>query len=256
MPRRSIQKSRLVAVFILVTLLQLVSAFAENRILPKKGMDNSITIELTNADAIEGFQFSIQGRGGIAWISYEGSERTTVAGLAIYQHLVNDSTLNVVILAPVRSPLPCGQGSIGRVGFMLRKDAGSDTVGVFLSKVVICDAEARYLDVSAEQLAWHLRESQEPMSPAFTLEQNYPNPFNPSTTISYKLDRPENVTLVVYDIAGRLISTLISQYQNEGRHTVQWNAADDRGSKLASGMYFARLEVGSQVAIKKMLLAK
>ena len=246
----------MVIVLALATVLQLQSIFAENRMQLKKGSDNSITIELTNANAIEGVQFSIQGRGGIAWGSYEGSERTTAAGLAIYQYLANDSTLNVVILAPVRLPLPSGQGIIGRVGFALRQGLGTDTVSVFLSRLVICDAEAKYLDVSAAILTWNRQESNEARLATFTLEQNYPNPFNPSTTIAYKLSKPAEVRLVIYDITGRKVRTLVSQQQPKGQYSVKWNAVDDEGAVLSSGMYIARLKVSDEVATKKLLLMK
>lgn len=252
----SIQRRRIVTVLTLATVLQLHGTFAENRMQLKKGPDNSITIELTNTDPIAGFQFSIQGRGGIVWGSYEGSDRAKASGLAIYQYLKDDSTLNVVLLAPFRSALPSGQGAIGKIAFKLYSETIADTVSAFLSGLVICDANAQYLDVSAERLVWNLRENQESMPASFTLEQNYPNPFNPSTTISYKLDKPANVRLVVYDVAGRLINTLLSEFQNEGRYSVQWNASADRGSTLASGVYFARLQVDGQVAIKKMILTK
>ncbi|TSA24931.1 T9SS C-terminal target domain-containing protein [bacterium] len=251
-----IQRRRIVTGLMLATVLQLHSTMAENRMQLKKSSDNSITIEMTNADPIAGFQFSVQGRGGIVWGTYEGSERAGAAGLAVYQYLKNDSTLNVVILAPFRSALPSGQGAIGTIGFTLRSGAAADTISAFLTGLVICDANANYLDVSAERLVWNRREDQESRPATFTLEQNYPNPFNPSTTISYKLDKPANVRLVVYDVAGRLINTLLSQVQNEGRYSVQWNASDNRGTKLASGMYFARLQVDGQVAIKKMILTK
>ena len=251
-----IQRRRIVTVLMLATVLHLHSTIAENRMQLKKSSDNSITIQMTNADPIAGLQFSVQGRGGIVWGTYEGSERAGAAGLAVYQYLKNDSTLNVVILAPFRSALPSGQGVIGKIGFNLRSGAAADTISAFLTGLVICDANANYLDVSAERLAWNRRGDQESRPATFTFEQNYPNPFNPSTTISYKLGKPANVRLVVYDVAGRLINTLLSQIQNEGRYSVQWNASDNRGAKLASGMYFARLQVDGQVAIKKMILTK
>jgi hypothetical protein len=252
----SAQKNRIVAALALVLILQTHSASAENRMQLKKSSDNSITIEMTNADPIAAFQFSVQGCGGIVWGTYEGSDRAGAAGMAVYQYLKNDSTLNVVILAPFRSALPSGQGAIGRIGFTFYPGTAADTISVLLSGLVICDANATYLNVSAERLVWSPRENQESRTATFTLEQNYPNPFNPSTTISYKLDKPAHVRLMVYDVAGRLTNTLRNQFQHEGRYSVAWTASDDRGARLASGMYFARLQVDGEVEIKNMILAK
>ena len=79
----------------LATMFQLQGTIADNRMQLKKESDRSISVELTNADAIAGFQFSLQGRGGIAWETFEGSDRARAAGMAIYQYLKNDSRRSV-----------------------------------------------------------------------------------------------------------------------------------------------------------------
>lgn len=85
-----------------------------------------------------------------------------------------------------------------------------------------------------------------------TLAQNYPNPFNPSTTITYTLDTASEVSLVVYDITGRKVSTLINGRQAAGAQQVSFDA-----SSLASGIYIYRLETAMGVSLtKKMVLIK
>ncbi|MFV1883667.1 MAG: T9SS type A sorting domain-containing protein [Balneola sp.] len=83
------------------------------------------------------------------------------------------------------------------------------------------------------------------------LDQNYPNPFNPSTTISYSLDNTANVSLEVFDLMGRKVSTLVQGQQTAGEQTINFDA-----SALASGIYIYRLVVGGQVLTKKMVLLK
>lgn len=85
----------------------------------------------------------------------------------------------------------------------------------------------------------------------FELFDNYPNPFNPSTTISYQLPVNSIVTLKVYDVLGREVSTLVEGRENAGSHQVILNA-----STLLSGVYFYRLQAGSFVQTKKLLLLK
>ncbi len=85
----------------------------------------------------------------------------------------------------------------------------------------------------------------------FELRQNYPNPFNPSTVISYQLPAVSNVTLKVYDVLGREVSTLVDARQAEGPHTVTFDAGG-----LANGVYFYELRAGSLSQIRKMLLEK
>lgn len=80
---------------------------------------------------------------------------------------------------------------------------------------------------------------------------NYPNPFNPVTNIIFKLQDSENVILSVYDITGRLVSTLVDEVKEPGQYTVLFD-----GSRLASGIYFYRLQYGSNVRTKRMTLIK
>jgi hypothetical protein len=93
----------------------------------------------------------------------------------------------------------------------------------------------------------------------FALEQNYPNPFNPSTTIKFTVPnagdeyiRPLQTKLIVYDILGREVATLVNQKLQPGNHEVQFD-----GSKLSSGMYFYRISVGNEFnSVRKMMLVK
>jgi len=86
---------------------------------------------------------------------------------------------------------------------------------------------------------------------SFLFNQNYPNPFNPSTTITYALPSDGLVSLRVFDMRGRLISTLVSGYQTPGHYEVQFNAAG-----ISSGAYIYVLESGSFSEIKKMVYLK
>ncbi len=92
---------------------------------------------------------------------------------------------------------------------------------------------------------------------AFTLADNFPNPFNPETTIHYALPQAANVELTVYNVVGQPVRTLVAEHQNAGRYVVEWDATNDSGHSLSSGMYFYRLQAGDEFhAIKKMLLLK
>jgi len=85
----------------------------------------------------------------------------------------------------------------------------------------------------------------------YKLAQNYPNPFNPTTTVEYALPEATHVTLVVYDILGRRIETLIDTDQPAGYHQLIWNAKN-----VPSGMYFYKLQAGDYAETKKMALLK
>jgi len=79
----------------------------------------------------------------------------------------------------------------------------------------------------------------------------FPNPFNPLTTLSFALPEAAKVSLSVYDISGSLVATLANGWRSAGMHEVTFD-----GSKLASGVYFYRLQAGEFVSGGKMVLLK
>lgn len=83
------------------------------------------------------------------------------------------------------------------------------------------------------------------------LYQNYPNPFNPVTKINYDLPKDCKINLVIYDMFGREIKTLVNEYKSAGRYTVEFN-----GSGFASGIYFYRIQAGDFMQVKHMVLVK
>jgi hypothetical protein len=83
------------------------------------------------------------------------------------------------------------------------------------------------------------------------LMQNYPNPFNPSTTIRYGLPVRSHVTLTVFNALGQSVSTLMNGEQEAGYHEIQFKATN-----LSSGVYFYRIEAGSFVQTRKLLLVR
>ena len=85
----------------------------------------------------------------------------------------------------------------------------------------------------------------------YSLSQNYPNPFNPSTVIQYQIPLAGKVTLKIYDILGREVRTLVNEFQQNGSYSITFNALH-----LSSGVYFYRIQAGSFIETKKMLLLK
>ena len=91
----------------------------------------------------------------------------------------------------------------------------------------------------------------------FALADNFPNPFNPATTIQYALPHAADVELTVYNVVGQVVRTLVAEHQSSGRYVVEWDATNDSGHSLSSGMYFYRLQAGGEFhEVKKMLLLK
>ena len=86
---------------------------------------------------------------------------------------------------------------------------------------------------------------------SYALNQNYPNPFNPNTIISYSIPKPKFVSIKIYDVLGREIETLVNEERPGGTYKIQFN-----GSDLSSGIYYYRMQAGSFVETKKLILLK
>ena len=94
--------------------------------------------------------------------------------------------------------------------------------------------------------------NEEELNPySFTLDQNYPNPFNPKTNITYSLESPSNIQLIVYDALGRKIDTLHDGHKDVGKHTTIFEAHN-----LSSGLYYLILQTETKRLTRKLLLVK
>jgi len=99
-----------------------------------------------------------------------------------------------------------------------------------------------------------VRKGHEYVPEEFELDQNHPNPFNNSTSIQYRLSKPGNVTLHIYNVQGQQVTLLVRNRQSAGKHRVLWDGTNESGEKVRSGVYIYELRVGSGRLRKKMLL--
>ena len=90
----------------------------------------------------------------------------------------------------------------------------------------------------------------------FALFNNYPNPFNPVTNITYDIPEVSDVTLEIYNVMGQRVRTLATGSHEPGRYQIMWNATNDYGQGLSSGMYIYRIQAGDFVSVKKLVLMK
>ena len=88
----------------------------------------------------------------------------------------------------------------------------------------------------------------------FKLFENYPNPFNPTTQITFNLDKPQTISLKIFDIRGRLVRTIQSGFMESGTHTFRWDGSDAQGRRAASGVYLYQLKGVSGIQTRRMIL--
>jgi hypothetical protein len=95
-----------------------------------------------------------------------------------------------------------------------------------------------------------------PLPKAYSLSQNYPNPFNPTTTIAYDIPANAYVEIVVFDILGRRVATLVNEQKGAGRYDVSWNGKNGDRLQASTGIYFYRLSANTFVQTRELLFLK
>lgn len=123
----------------------------------------------------------------------------------------------------------------------------TDTV----SNVIVTDSTATRVDIALQPTATSVNGLSPDVPLRFSLSQNYPNPFNPVTNLQFSIAASQLTILKVYDVLGRAVATLVNAEKKPGTYNVQFD-----GSRLASGVYFCRLQSGADVAVQKLILTK
>ena len=90
----------------------------------------------------------------------------------------------------------------------------------------------------------------------FQLYQNYPNPFNSNTLIRYDVKQEIPVNIVIHNMLGQRVKTLVNSFQSAGSKTISWDATNEQNELIPAGLYFYKIKVDQQIQIKKMMLLK
>jgi hypothetical protein len=145
----------------------------------------------------------------------------------------------------VRNVIAGGGGAASSADHLLLHTVGQPVIGLTTAATHTHEQGFWYLP-------WFLVTGTETPGPfAYRLDQNYPNPFNPVTMIRFSLTMPSLVTVRVYDVAGRLVRTVVDERMEAGEHSLPFEA---RG--LASGVYFYRLKAAEFERTKKMVVLR
>ncbi|MCK4371520.1 MAG: T9SS type A sorting domain-containing protein, partial [candidate division Zixibacteria bacterium] len=117
------------------------------------------------------------------------------------------------------------------------------------------DVEVKSLDVGGYD-GFTLVSKLNELPEDFHLSQNYPNPFNPTTRIEYYIPHASRIKITVYNVMGQRVKVLLDKYAEAGYGAVSWDATDDSGKRVASGLYLNRLEAEGVALTRRMLLLK
>ncbi len=139
-----------------------------------------------------------------------------------------------------------------------------NTTPARIEDIIFVDQDCGWMVTSMGEIYWTdnkgnavvRNDKQTALPSGYYLEQNYPNPFNPSTKITFSLPKVSRVLLRIYDLLGREIKTLADKELSAGYHSFTWNADDNYGKKVATGIYIYTLSTENFMQTRKMILIK
>ncbi len=144
-----------------------------------------------------------------------------------------------------------GEGLLATVTFEVLKDGDA---GIGIGSIKARDLENKSQNLDASVTLGSPASLDVPM--VSVLHQNFPNPFNPTTTFKYGVAVEGRVSIEVYDVRGRLVSTLLDEIVHPGSYQVIWDGTDNGGRRASSGVYLARFKAADKTQMQRMTLLK
>jgi hypothetical protein len=210
--------------------------------------------ELKASDNVQGFSFFIYYDKNIIYLTEADANNTISASTGLFNADTSNSVFKLAYVNFDGSILK-GSGSLmnikvvfrnpGTTKLTFRDPEGNNTF------TLNADTSSIIKDGSVTVKEPTSVEENNTLPADFQLEQNFPNPFNPSTTFEFTIAEPSYTTLKIYNMQGEELKVLVASELSAGKHTAILNAKD-----FASGVYYARLQSGSNNAVKKILLMK
>jgi hypothetical protein len=216
--------------------------------LPRVGEEMAIAVDLADFVEVKGYGFTVNYNSENLEFVKLASEASLLGETELAQPRIIAKTEGTVSVAAYGETADKGELDLSLI---FRSTADIEDGRLYFSEGQLRDG-----NYAVNQVA-RLGEVQIQTRPeAFALANNFPNPFNPETTIKYALPDPADVRLEIYNMLGQQVRTLVAEPQNAGRYTVRWDATDESGHSLSTGIYFYRLLAGEFHKVEKMLLLK
>ena len=225
-------------------------------------------------DDVAGFQFDVLSDGAFtltgaaggaaeaAGFSMSTNEAGTVIGFSFTGGTIAAGAGDFITLSGTYDSANAGTSVVIEAKEDCTSDGTPDCNGDTDTRLVFSDSAGDPLEADFHEAAWTLGEStvtlgNEPVKVyAYDLSDNYPNPFNPSTQINYGVEFSGDVSIVVYDMMGREVKTLVSEHATPGIYSVVWDARNNQGLDVSAGIYIYKMISGDFVKVNKMMLVK
>lgn len=170
------------------------------------------------------------------------NDRNAAAGEITFAHANPQGAEGAVNVLNLRFQVIGAEGASGEISLYFTAMSAAKTFTDLLPYLAVQKDFTHQLTVVREALKYEL--------------ESFPNPFNPATQISYALPEAGDVNITIYNVLGQKVRVLVNQKQSGGKYAIQWNSTNDSGQVVPTGMYFLRMQVGTYVAERKLLLMK
>jgi hypothetical protein len=219
--------------------------------LPPAGQTFAVRLAMTGDGSIQALSVALVWDADIVEpVGVEGGELLTAQGGGGLVLSPQPGTVDVGLLG-IRQLGISGEGVLASVTF---RSLGSGFPDIAAGEIRARSATNEKIDLG-DALVQDVPADGAPPS-VTTLHPNVPNPFNPFTTIAFDLAVPGRVTVKIYGIDGRLVTTLVDESYAPGRYSEVWNGRDDSGRTVASGTYVARMVAPDRTETRRMMLLK
>ncbi len=233
---------------------------------------SSLLIDSLNASSADTFQVTISGNDlkGVTEIEFTLTFDPTLLkminaysgeitkGFSLQKSVLNSSSINLCLSS--NKSLPDSNGELIKLFFETKTNLSTTTSLHFDSaKVKDESTYSRYIynlkDGQIKITSGINDLSNEVIPKNYSLYQNFPNPFNPTTTIRFDIPKEGKVSIVIYDVLGRKVTTLLNEFKKPGSYEIDWKATDLTNG-FSSGVYFYQLQTSDFIQSKKMILIK
>tara|TARA_Y100000994_G_C15682405_1_gene438327 strand:- start:608 stop:1360 length:753 start_codon:yes stop_codon:yes gene_type:complete len=223
----------------LSTLLISSSIFAATSVALSKASNETspvLNVQVQSDKDVYGIQFDVIY--DASELSIESSEITSPLNVDVYSKVKKDGLLRVVMFDVNGNKLHSNDRTLSDIVTLPFVALNSKDISTLVEfdNVIVAGFNGEDLEASSDNLTVDMYES---IPTVTTLSKNYPNPFNPSTTINYDISKSGNVSIVVYDLNGAEVKTLVNEFKSASKgYNVTWDGKNNSGQSVASGQYF------------------
>ena len=217
--------------------------------------NQNMNLSLNTAEDVYGIQFDMRYNPDHITVEELSNSSSLVSGVDIYSKVKEPGFIRVIMFSMDLNKISSANQLSEVLDFNITPSEGYiQSSTITFDNIILAGENGQELDYQ-ESFVYEVSSSD--LIPSTTdLSNIYPNPFNPSTTIDYNLSNATDVSLVIYDMKGSVVKTLVSNFQDAGLHQVSWNGKNDANAQVSSGMYLVRMEADGQLYQQAITLLK